>query len=181
VSATRTRKRPGRPAKGHTGRQRRRACECGFICDASATAVREHGLPRCGRGAELQITHGRDAVKVSHEYAVAFELDRQAERDAREDAEYAEHAAREDRRIERERVASERASARPSIAQTAGASSAKPPNGATTAATNPCPSVKIRTLSTAPTGRLRDDGRSTARRRRPRARGAPESARERQR
>jgi hypothetical protein len=39
-------KTPGRPARGHKGRQRKLSCPaCGFICYASASAITTAGLP----------------------------------------------------------------------------------------------------------------------------------------
>lgn len=52
---------PGRPAKGHKGRQRKLACPaCGFIAYASAGAVQSAGIPTCGCGSPMAVANLRD-------------------------------------------------------------------------------------------------------------------------
>jgi hypothetical protein len=94
-----------RPAKGHTGRQRKLACSCGFICYASAGAIRKRGVPVCACGEPLTIAHMRDAVKVSPGHAAVLALEQQereqhaydewSERDAKRAQKAGERAERE--------------------------------------------------------------------------------------
>jgi hypothetical protein len=61
-------KKPGRPAKGHTGRQRKLSCPtCGFICYASASAITSAGLPACGCGAPIVLVNVRDIALIEPE------------------------------------------------------------------------------------------------------------------
>lgn len=58
----------GRPAKGHTGRQRKSSCPaCGFIAYASASAYRRAGMPVCGCGVRLQLANLRDIAELEPE------------------------------------------------------------------------------------------------------------------
>jgi hypothetical protein len=99
-----TTRKPGRPAKGHIGRQRKLSCaDCGFICYATATAIRERGVPTCACGKQLVIANGRDALKVSSQAALSWCERRQDALDESTEAEYAEWAAKDARRVERER------------------------------------------------------------------------------
>jgi Na+-translocating ferredoxin:NAD+ oxidoreductase RNF subunit RnfB len=63
-----TARKPGRPAKSHSGRQRKASCpSCGFICYASASAYQHAGLPTCGCGEPLVIANLRDLITVDPE------------------------------------------------------------------------------------------------------------------
>lgn len=56
---------PGRPSKGHKGRQRKLACPaCGFIAYASAGAVIAAGIPTCGCGQPMTVANLRDLEKI---------------------------------------------------------------------------------------------------------------------
>jgi hypothetical protein len=58
-------KSPGRPAKGHTGRQRKLYCSaCGFLCYASASAISSAGLPTCGCGSPMLVANLRDLERI---------------------------------------------------------------------------------------------------------------------
>lgn len=61
-----TQRRPGgRPAKGHTGRQRKVHCErCGFIAYASRGALQRSGFPCCGCGEAMTLANLRDRAAV---------------------------------------------------------------------------------------------------------------------
>ena len=55
----------GRPAKGHTGRQRKVLCEaCGFIAYASRGALQRSGFPVCGCGRPMALANLRDRAAV---------------------------------------------------------------------------------------------------------------------
>jgi hypothetical protein len=55
----------GRPAKGHTGRQRKIHCErCGFIAYASRGALERSGYPRCACGDAMVLANLRDRAAV---------------------------------------------------------------------------------------------------------------------
>lgn len=59
---------PGRPAKGHKGRQRKLSCEaCGFIAYASAGAIMAAGIPSCGCGRPMEIANLRDLEVIDPE------------------------------------------------------------------------------------------------------------------
>jgi hypothetical protein len=61
-------RKPGRPAKGHKGRQRKLLCSsCGFIAYASAGAVTSAGLPTCGCGAPMTVANLRDIEAIDPE------------------------------------------------------------------------------------------------------------------
>jgi hypothetical protein len=67
MSATETRK-PGRPAKGHSGRQRKARCpSCGFIAYASVSAYVRAGMPTCGCGERMELANLRDVVAIEPE------------------------------------------------------------------------------------------------------------------
>lgn len=57
--------RGGRPAKGHTGRQRKVHCvACGVILYGSRTALQRSGLPVCGCGEKMTLANLRDRALV---------------------------------------------------------------------------------------------------------------------
>jgi hypothetical protein len=65
----------GRPAKDHSGRQRKVYCQrCGFIAYASRRALQRAGMPSCGCGESLQIANLRDRAAVEWD-ALAEELE----------------------------------------------------------------------------------------------------------
>jgi len=58
----------GRPAKGHTGRQRKLYCErCGFIAYASRGALERCGFPSCACGEPMALANLRDRALVEWE------------------------------------------------------------------------------------------------------------------
>lgn len=54
-----------RPAKGHTGRQRKLECpDCGFIAYASGTAITSAGVPTCACGEPMVVANVRDLLAL---------------------------------------------------------------------------------------------------------------------
>src|SRR5580704_903811 len=80
----------GRPAKGHTGRQRKIHCErCQVILYGSRAALERSGLPFCGCGERMVLANFRDRVAAGDADALAVvdaeagaEFERAAQREA---------------------------------------------------------------------------------------------------
>jgi hypothetical protein len=64
--------RVGRPAKDHSGRQRKLQCErCGFLCYVSRGALQRCGVPRCACGETLRLANLRDRAAVEWDQLAA--------------------------------------------------------------------------------------------------------------